>query len=81
MGRQAPQTERRPFAVIHLRTPPGNGSIVMGNVFYQKDTLFFFAENPLYLQAVYVRSASWCEDWVLWLGEGHSVVPFCSYYG
>jgi hypothetical protein len=43
--------------------------------------LFFVVvvETPFYLQAVYVHSANWCEDWVLWLGEGHSVVPFHSY--
>jgi hypothetical protein len=38
-------------------------------------------ETSLYLQFVYIHSANWCEDWVLWLGEGHSIVPFPSYYG
>jgi hypothetical protein len=33
------------------------------------------------LQSVYIHSANWCEDWVLWLGEGHSVVPFRNYWG
>jgi hypothetical protein len=39
----------------------------------------FFFETTFYLQYVYINSANWCEDWVLWLGEGHSVVPFRSY--
>jgi hypothetical protein len=39
----------------------------------------FFVEILFYLQSVYIHSANWCEDWVLWLGEWHSVVPFCSY--
>jgi hypothetical protein len=39
----------------------------------------FFVETPFYLQSVYIHSANWCEDWVLWFGEGHSVVPFRSY--
>jgi hypothetical protein len=40
----------------------------------------FFFETPVYLQSVYyIRSANWCEDWVLWFGEGHSLVPFRSY--
>jgi hypothetical protein len=30
---------------------------------------------------IYIYSANWCEDWVQWLGEGHSavLVLFCSY--
>jgi hypothetical protein len=39
---------------------------------------FFVVETPFYMQAAYIHSANWCEDWVLWLGEGHSVVPFRS---
>jgi hypothetical protein len=34
----------------------------------------FLVETPFYLQSVYMHSANWCEDWVLWLGERHSVV-------
>jgi hypothetical protein len=41
--------------------------------------IFVAVETPLYLQSVYVHSANWCEDWALWLGEGHSVVPFRGY--
>jgi hypothetical protein len=41
-----------------------------------KNAILFFAENPFHLQAVYIGSANWCEDWTPWLGEGHSVVPF-----
>jgi hypothetical protein len=40
---------------------------------------FVFVETPFYLQSVYIHSANWCEDWVLWPGEGHSLVPFRSY--
>jgi methyl coenzyme M reductase beta subunit len=40
---------------------------------------FFFFEAPFYLQSIYVHTAYWCEDGVLWLGEGHSLVPFRSY--
>jgi hypothetical protein len=29
-----------------------------------------FVETPFCLQSVYIQSANWCEDWVLWLGEG-----------
>jgi hypothetical protein len=36
-------------------------------------------ETPFYLQSVYMHSANWCENWVLRLGEGHSLVPFRSY--
>jgi hypothetical protein len=28
---------------------------------------------------IYIHSANWREDWVLWLGEGHSLAPFHSY--
>jgi hypothetical protein len=41
----------------------------------------FFFETAFYLHAVYTHSANWCEYWVLWLGEGYSVVPFHSYLG
>jgi hypothetical protein len=30
---------------------------------------------------IYIHSAKWCEDWVLWLGEGHSLVPYRSNCG
>jgi hypothetical protein len=40
---------------------------------------FVVVETPFHLQSVYIHSANWCEDGVLWLGEGHSVVPFRSY--
>jgi hypothetical protein len=40
---------------------------------------FVVVETPFYLQAVYIHSTNWCEDWVLWLEEGHSIVPFRSY--
>jgi hypothetical protein len=42
---------------------------------------FVVVETSLYLQSIYVHSANLCEDWVLWLGEGHSVVLFRSYWG
>jgi hypothetical protein len=34
--------------------------------------------TQFYMQVVYIHSANWFEDWVLWLGEGHSVVRFRS---
>jgi hypothetical protein len=37
--------------------------------------------TTIYLQSVYIHSANWCKDWVLWLGEGLSLVSFRSYYG
>jgi hypothetical protein len=40
---------------------------------------FVVVETPFYLQSVYKHSANWCEGWELWLGEGHSLVPFRSY--
>jgi hypothetical protein len=41
--------------------------------------MMIFFETPFYFQYVHIHSANWCEDWVLWLGEGDSVVPFRSY--
>jgi hypothetical protein len=43
------------------------------------DLFFFVVETPFYLQSVYIHAANWREDWVLWLGEGHLLVPFRSY--
>jgi hypothetical protein len=40
---------------------------------------FFLVEIPFYLQSVYIHSSNLCEDWVLWLGKGHSLVPFRNY--
>jgi hypothetical protein len=44
-----------------------------------EDFIFIVVETPFYLQSVSIHSANWCEDLVLWLGKGHSLVPFRSY--
>jgi hypothetical protein len=36
---------------------------------------YFLVETPFYLQSVYIHSANWCEDWVLWLEEGTQYCP------
>jgi hypothetical protein len=49
-------------------------------VLSERNYAFFFSvPTPFDLQAVYIHSANLCEDWVVWLGEGHSVLPFRSY--
>jgi hypothetical protein len=65
--------------------------VIMPNTFIHPYLLFFkmlienllmkifFFENPFHLQSVYIHSANWCEVRVLWLGEGHSLLPFRSY--
>jgi hypothetical protein len=47
----------------------------------KQSNTFFLVETPFYLQSVFVHSANWCQDWVLWLREGYSLVPFHSYEG
>jgi hypothetical protein len=42
---------------------------------------FFLCWNPILFAMyiyIYIHLAN-CEDWVLWLGEGHSLVPLRSY--
>jgi hypothetical protein len=39
----------------------------------------FFKPHFICNLYTYIHSANWYEDWVLWLGKGHSLVPFCSY--
>jgi hypothetical protein len=55
---------------FHLSLPIMNFVVVV--------VVVVVVETPFYLQFVYIHSANWCEDWVLWLGEVHSVVPFRS---
>jgi hypothetical protein len=61
----------RPFRITAFGTYHGTSVI--------RRRALFVVETPFYLQAVYKHSANWCENWVLWLGEGHSVVFFHSY--
>jgi hypothetical protein len=41
----------------------------------------FICKLYIYIQHIYayIHSANWCENWVLGLGEGQSLVPFRSY--
>jgi hypothetical protein len=59
---------------------PELGTFAMRGIFLTENGVlgFVVVETPFYLRAVYIHSANWCEDWVLWLGEGRSVVPFRS---
>jgi hypothetical protein len=42
------------------------------------DEIYIYCWTPI-LFTIYIHSANCCEDWVLWLGEGHSLVPFRSW--
>jgi hypothetical protein len=49
---------------------------LLGNYSAKTLKIFCCCCNPILFAIVYIHSANWCEDWVLRLGEGHSVVPF-----
>jgi hypothetical protein len=82
-------TEARPLVAGFLprrkefEPGPGHVGFVVDNVFNILNNGLFIRlkvfETPFYLQVAYIYSHNWCEDWMLWLGEGHSVVPFRSY--
>jgi hypothetical protein len=45
-----------------------------------QETTFYLQRVYIYIY-IYIHSANWCEDLVVWLGEGDSLVPFRSYLG